>query len=99
MEISIVTVDDLLTFKSEMINHLEKVKEEILQNLPQSIPPAEQELNLLKSFQVQKLLGISAGTLQTLRINGTIPYTKVGGVIYYDRQDIMKILEDNKRNS
>lgn len=62
MEISIVTVDDLLNFKSEMINHLEKVKEEILQNLPQSIAPAETPLNLLKSFQVQKMLGISAGT-------------------------------------
>lgn len=99
MEISIVTVDDLLAFKSEMIDHLEKVKEEILQNLPQTVAPAEPELDLLRSFQVQKLLGISAGTLQTLRINGTIPYTKVGGVIYYDRQDIMKILEENRRNS
>ncbi len=99
MEISIVTVDDLLAFKSEMINHLEKVKEEILQNLPQTVAPAEPELDLLRSFQVQKMLGISAGTLQTLRINGTIPYTKVGGVIYYDRQDIMKILEENRRNS
>jgi len=99
MEISIVTVDDLLAFKSEMIDHLEKVKEEILQNLPQTVAPAEPEMDLLRSFQVQKLLGISAGTLQTLRINGTIPYTKVGGVIYYDRQDIMKILEENRRNS
>lgn len=99
MEISIVTVDDLLAFKSEMINHLEKVKEEILQNLPQTFAPTEPELDLLKSFQVQKMLGISAGTLQTLRINGTIPYTKVGGVIIYDRQDIMKILEENRRNS
>lgn len=99
MEISIVTVDDLLAFKSEMIDHLEKVKEEILQNLPQTVAPAEPELDLLRSFQVQKMLGISAGTLQTLRINGTIPYTKVGGVIYYDRQDIMKILEENRRNS
>lgn len=99
MEISIVTVDDLLAFKSEVIDHLEKVKAEIIQSIPTYVAPAEPEMDLLKSFQVQKMLGISAGTLHTLRINGTIPYTKVGGVIYYDRQDIMKILEENRRNS
>jgi hypothetical protein len=97
MEISIVTLDDLQAFKSEIFDQLDKVKSEILMNI--TTPPAEQEVSLLKSYQVQKLLGISAGTLQTLRVNGTIPYSKVGGVIFYDKQDIMKILEDNKRNS
>jgi hypothetical protein len=44
------------------------------------------------------MLGISPGTLQTLRINGTIPYTKVGGIIFYDKKDIQKIMEDNMKN-
>lgn len=43
-----------------------------------------------------KLLGISPGTLQNLRINGTIPYTKIGGVLYYDHSEIMEVLEKNK---
>jgi hypothetical protein len=97
MEISIVTLDDLQAFKSEILDQLDKVKSEIIQNM--SVQPQVQEVALLKSYQVQKLLGISAGTLQTLRVNGTIPYSKVGGVIFYDKQDIMQILEDNKRNS
>ncbi|MEX0314041.1 MAG: helix-turn-helix domain-containing protein, partial [Allomuricauda sp.] len=50
----------------------------------------------LKSPEVRELLGISPGTLQNLRINGTLPYTKVGGVLYYDYQEIMQVLEKNK---
>jgi hypothetical protein len=47
----------------------------------------------LKSNEVRKLLGISPGTLQTLRITGTLNYSKIGGMMYYRYQDIMKLLE------
>ena len=50
----------------------------------------------LKSPEVKELLGISSGTLQNLRINGTLPYTKVGGVLYYDYEEIMTVMEKNK---
>ena len=53
----------------------------------------------LKSKEVRNMLGISPGTLQTLRINGTIPYSKVGGVIYYDNDEIQRILYANKINN
>ena len=46
----------------------------------------------LKSHEVRNLLGISPGTLQNLRINGTLPYTRIGGAIYYDNDEIQKIL-------
>lgn len=46
----------------------------------------------LKSTEVRKLLSISHGTLQTLRNNGAIPFTKIGGVIYYSRNELDKIL-------
>lgn len=44
---------------------------------------------------VMQLLHISARTLQTLRSNGTLPYSRIMGKIYYRRQDIQKILADN----
>jgi hypothetical protein len=50
----------------------------------------------LKSNQVRKMLLVSPGTLQNLRINGTLPYTKIGGVIFYDYEDIKKMLEKHK---
>lgn len=51
----------------------------------------------LKSHQVRKMLNISPGTLQTLRSNGTIPHTRIGGIIYYDSAEIEKMMMSNKR--
>jgi hypothetical protein len=94
MATNIITSEDLEQFKWEF---LDLIKEHIDQRLGK-ITPVSEERQWLKSHQVQRMLGISPGTLQTLRINGTIPYTKVGGIIFYDKKDIHKIMEDNMRN-
>jgi len=47
----------------------------------------------LKSYEVRKLLGISPGTLQNLRLNETLPYTKIGGLMYYRYEDIRKLMD------
>lgn len=44
---------------------------------------------------VMRLLHISPRTLQTLRSNGILPYSRINNKIYYLRQDIQKILADN----
>lgn len=44
---------------------------------------------------VMQALHISPRTLQTLRSNGTLPYSRIGNKIYYLRQDIERILKDN----
>lgn len=94
MEISIVTQDDLHALKNDLITYLDQLKEELLQNKTKKAP----EVEFLKSHQVQRMLGISPGTLQTLRTNGTIPFSKVGGVIFYKKQDILQLIESNQRN-
>lgn len=40
-------------------------------------------------------LHISPRTLQTLRSNGILPYSRIGNKLYYRKQDILKILSDN----
>lgn len=47
----------------------------------------------LRSSEVRTMLKISAGTLQNLRISGTLPFRKIGGSMYYDKSVIEKILE------
>lgn len=42
----------------------------------------------LKSYEVCQLLSISKGTLSTYRRNGTLRYTKIGGLMYYKFEDI-----------
>lgn len=84
----IVTVEDLEQFKKELIELFKGLIKE------QSKPVTKQ---WLKSHEARKLLDISAGKLLTLRINGILSYTRIGGVIYYSVDDINKMFEDQKR--
>jgi hypothetical protein len=87
MPTSIITTEDLREFKHEL---LEDIKN--LMSQQSGLAPKK----WLKSPEVRELLSISPGTLQNLRINGTLPYTKVGGVIYYDYEEIVKVMEENR---
>lgn len=86
MTVEIVTKEDLNQFRILLLNDFK----EILKASPQ------QTKQWLKSKEVRKLLNISPGTLQTLRINKTLSYTKIGGILYYDSTDINKLLSANK---
>jgi hypothetical protein len=88
MPAQILTTDDLNIFKIELLEALKKLLGDATQNKPKQ---------WMKSPDVRKYLGISPGTLQNLRINGTLPYTKVGGVIYYQYDDIVKMLDANRK--
>jgi hypothetical protein len=44
---------------------------------------------------VMQMLHISPRTLQTLRSNGTMPYSRIGNKLYYLKSDILKILAHN----
>lgn len=79
----IVTREDLNEFRTLLLTDFK----EIILNKP------EEPKQWLKSNEVRKLLNISAGTLQTLRINGILTYSKIGGIIYYKYEDIVKLLE------
>jgi hypothetical protein len=87
MPAQILTTEDLYVFKNDLIDEFKKL---LRQN---GIQPVKK---WLKSPEVRKLLSISPGTLQNMRINGTLPFTKIGGVIYYDYEDIQKMLQSNK---
>ena len=49
----------------------------------------------LDNQDVMQILHISPRTLQTLRSNGTLPFSRIGNKLFYRRQDIIKILSDN----
>jgi hypothetical protein len=53
----------------------------------------------LKSSEVRRILKISPGTLQNLRINGTLRFTKIGGIIYYSYADIEALLESGMQEN
>lgn len=77
------------------IGDLENFKTDLLERITELLKGAGTQTakEWLRSSEVRKLLGISHGTLQNLRINGTLSYTKIGGILYYKQEDIVKLLE------
>jgi hypothetical protein len=89
MAATIITLEDLQNFKQELLTEIQKLLSQ------RQTTPARK---WLKSNEVRRLLLVSPGTLQNLRVNGTLPFTKIGGVIFYDYDDIHKMIEDHKRS-
>ncbi len=85
----LVTLNDLEAFRV-------KLKMDIKMMLEGNI--AKPAKRWLKSIELRKLLNISPGTLQTLRNNGKLPYTKIGGLIYYDAYELDEILASKRRD-
>lgn len=85
MPTAILTTDDLYEFKTELFNEMKA----LLDN-------AQPSKKYLRSSEVMELLKVSPGTLQNLRVNGTLPYTKLGGIIYYEEDAINQVLEQNR---
>ena len=78
----LVTKKDLLNVVNALLQELKNVKKE------------DKPAQWLKSSEVRKLLRISPGTLQNLRINGTLNFKRIGGIIYYKYEDIQNMLEN-----
>ena len=87
MAAEIITKEDLQQFKVELL-------QELKQFVKQPSPTKE----WLKSYEVKKLLKISSGTLHALRAKGILRYTKIGGLLYYKNEDLVKVMEGPKSN-
>lgn len=82
-QIEIISKEDLQQFKNELIEEIRSI-----------IKPEQSETKQwLRSKDVRKMLKISPGTLQTLRINGTLRFAKVGGIMFYKYEDIVRLLD------
>lgn len=86
MQVDLITRDDLYRMKRDILKEIKDIL---------AIQSKEQ-VQWIKSTEVREILKISAGTLQTMRLNGTIPYSKLGGVLYYAKADIEQLLKENK---
>jgi hypothetical protein len=83
----LLTVGDLEHFKISLLEEIRKLLGECKDKSGE---------HWIRSKEVRKMLGISAGTLQNLRINGTLPYIRMGGIILYKYEDIASRLNERK---
>ncbi|AZI20838.1 helix-turn-helix domain-containing protein [Chryseobacterium taklimakanense] len=86
MAANIITQEDLQNFKTELLDEIKNLFH---------FKTTEQKL-WLRTSEVKELLKVSSGTLQNLRLNGTLTTSKVGGILYYNYKDIEDLLENSK---
>ena len=93
----IITLEDLTNEQIEVLME-EVYQEEFASKESEGIQNLSKDANLedwIDGQEVMMKLRISPRTLQTLRSNGTIPFTRIGHKLYYLKQDIERILRNN----
>ncbi len=89
MSVNIVTTEDLKQFRETLLSDIRELLEK------------KGKLFLdkwIRSSELMEKLDISPGTLQNLRTNGTIPYSKLEGILYYDQEQIDAIIKERSIN-
>ena len=84
-----VTKDDLRQFGLLLLNDIRKIIDESQTSEKESLDP-----EWLKSRVVRKLMDMSAGSLQNLRVTGKIRFKKVLGSYYYNKTDLRKLFDE-----
>lgn len=71
--------------------------QEIKESLKTITRPAPHPISgaWLDGQEVMQQLHISIRTLQTMRDNGTLPYSRINGKFYYKLADVLELLEKN----
>ncbi|MCO6148989.1 helix-turn-helix domain-containing protein [Flavobacterium sp. NRK1] len=85
-----VSKEDLQQFGALLISTIRKIIES---DTGPGKDPGQPEW--LKSRAVRRMLDISPGTLQNLRITGKVRFKKVLGSYYYSRYDLMGLFNEN----
>lgn len=86
-----VTKEDLQQFGALLIANIRKMIEGGKGTEKEAVQP-----EWLKSRAVRKMLDISPGTLQNLRIAGKVRFKKVLGSYYYSKEDLMRLFNENQ---
>ena len=79
----LITQSDLEKFRLQLLADIRDLLAEV---------PKTNYRPWLKGTEVRKLLGISAGSLQNIRISGTLKSSKIGGIHFYKYDDIKKMM-------
>ncbi|HVW94341.1 MAG TPA: helix-turn-helix domain-containing protein [Mucilaginibacter sp.] len=82
----LLTIQDLMNFSEELLNDMRQL-------VSDHGKPAKQ---WIKSAAVKNLLRVSDGKLQYLRDRGIIPFTKLGGVTYYNLREIEDLMNSDQ---
>lgn len=85
----IITKEDLRQFGLQLLDKMRIIVQETTHAQTELVQP-----EWLKSKAVKKLLDISAGSVQNLRVTQKVRFKKVLGSYYYNKEDLQKLFND-----
>ena len=91
MAAQVVTTEDLQHFRIQLLNEL---KEFLLDLVKQK---EHISIEGYKTKQVKQILGCCTNTLQALRISGKLRCRKIGGTLYYMREDVQRLFDEGRQ--
>lgn len=86
MAVNILTTEDLKKFKEDLFIELRQILG------VQAKQDNTKQREWLRTKEVCKMIGISLSKLQYMRDNNEIKYTRIGGTIFYNADEINKLL-------
>lgn len=82
-----MTREDLQMFRLQLLKDIQEIIRKI-KDTTDSKPEG------YKTAHVRKMLGCSTNKLVLLRTTGKIRVKKIGGTLYYNKEDIKRLLEE-----
>jgi hypothetical protein len=83
-----VTKVELEQFRKQLLS---EIREMLRSEFSNSKPSETQGY---KTKDVRRILGCSVNKLVSLRITGKVRWKKVGGTVYYNREDVRRLVEE-----
>ena len=87
MPMEVLTKEDLEAFRIQLLNDIKNVVSCVIQ-------PVAEKPEGYKTSHVRKILGCSVNKLVSLRISRKLRTKKIGGTVYYNKDDIKQLLEE-----
>jgi hypothetical protein len=87
MAVEIVTKDDLQNFRLQLLDDMKTL-------LQRSKESSSGNVEGYKTANVRKILGCSVNKLVSLRVSKKIRTKKIGGTVYYNKEDVKRLVEE-----
>jgi len=86
----------IITSKSDLRDLIEaSVRDAIISSTEVQEKGGDRPKPWMTNREAQVFYGLSKSTLQRYRNSGRLPYSKIGGRVYYRRSDILRYLEES----
>jgi len=88
MNVELVTKEDLQVLRVQLINDIKAIL------AAQNKGAVTAAVEGYKTKDVRKILGCSVNKLVSLRVARKVRWKKVGGTVYYNREDVRRLVDE-----